>query len=126
VGSGSCARPAQLEEWLGEAEMSARWRRLADETEARLQSTFWNEARGLFSDDPAQEHYSEHTQCLALLQHELGGNLEQTRRERMAHGLLHDTDLARTTIYFTHYLFETFVYGTHGCVLRAHAAVVRS
>jgi hypothetical protein len=42
------------------------------------------------------------------LAHELGGGLSETQRQRIAHGLLNDSDLARTTIYFTHYLFETY------------------
>jgi hypothetical protein len=99
---------AQLEEWMGEPEMAARWRRYAIEAEQAITTTFWDEQRGLFADDMKHEHYSEHSQCLAILAHELGGGLSETQRQRIAHGLLNDSDLARTTIYFTHYLFETY------------------
>jgi alpha-L-rhamnosidase len=48
-------------------------------------------------------HFSEHTQCLALL----AGMLEGEQQRRTAQNLLSDPSLTRTTIYFTHYLFET-------------------
>jgi alpha-L-rhamnosidase len=65
---------------------------------------FWDEERGLFADDLGRVHFSEHTQCLALL----SGRVDETRRARIAHGLLADPELTRTTIYFSHYLFETY------------------
>jgi hypothetical protein len=99
---------AQLEEWLDEAENAARWRRIANQIETQIHATFWDETRGLFANDVAHTGYSEHSQCLALLAHELGGQLSETQRERLAAGLLNDTDLDRTTIYFTHYLFEAY------------------
>ena len=48
--------------------------------------------------------FSEHTQCLALL----SGMLEGAQYSRTAQNLLHDSSLTRTTIYFNHYLFETY------------------
>ncbi|HMO56350.1 MAG TPA: alpha-L-rhamnosidase C-terminal domain-containing protein [Roseiflexaceae bacterium] len=93
---------AELEIHFGEAELAARLRRLAAELAERATATFWNEARGLFADDPAQTLFSEHTQCMALL----SGLLAPTRQAQVLAGLLHDTDLAETTIYFRHYLFE--------------------
>jgi hypothetical protein len=43
-------------------------------------------------------------QSLAILVDLLAGD----RRQRLAHGLLVAPDLARTTIYFSHYLFEAY------------------
>ena len=94
----------ELETWAGERELSARMQRIAGQLAARAADDFWNEARGLFADDRAHEHFSEHSQCMALL----GGLLDPQHRERMSANLLTDTDLARTTIYFSHYLFETY------------------
>ncbi len=95
---------AELEGWAGEPELGARARRLAHELAQRAVAAFWDEDRGLLADDLARRHFSEHTQCLAVL----SGRLDAETRERVAHGLLHDPGLDRTTIYFTHYLFETY------------------
>jgi hypothetical protein len=95
---------AELEDYLGEGELAARWRRLAAQFAARITDIFWVESRGLFAEDAEHTLFSEHAQCLAIL----GGQLEPARRERIAAALLSDKGLARTTIYFTHYLFETY------------------
>lgn len=95
---------AELEDWAGEPELAARARRQAAELAARTVDAFWDESRGLFADDPAHTHYSEHAQCLAIL----SDLLDETCANRVGNGLLSAPDLARTTIYFTHYLFETF------------------
>ncbi len=93
----------ELETWAGEREMSARMQRAAGLLAARAAEDFWDEERGLFADDREHQHFSEHSQCLALL----GGLLDPQHKERMAAGLLNAPDLARATIYFSHYLFET-------------------
>ncbi len=93
-----------LELWLGEKEHAARCERLANETAAAATFTFWDDTRGLLADTTDKRHFSEHTQCLALL----SGKLDAQRMRRVGEALLSDGDLARTTIYFTHYLFETF------------------
>jgi alpha-L-rhamnosidase len=72
------------------------WRKLAVRA-------FWNEQRGLFADDLSHQHFSEHTQCLAIL----SGCLPPDRQARLAQTLTQPNDLAKTTIYFSHYLFET-------------------
>lgn len=95
---------ARLEAWLGEATLAARARGQAEALAARLIEHFWNEERGLFADDLQQRQFSEHSQCLAIL----SGLLDAARQQRIADGLLHDRDLARTTIYFSHYLLETY------------------
>lgn len=93
---------ADLEELLGEPELAARNRRTADTIARGADALFWDERRGLFADDPARQHFSEHAQCLALL----SGRVDPAKRERVASSLFSDPDLSRTTIYFTHYLFE--------------------
>jgi hypothetical protein len=97
-------RAAQLEEWHGDPELAVRARRIAADLATRLDAALWDAQRGLYADDLAHEHFSEHTQCLAML----SGHLRAERQPAMAHGLLHDTLLTRTTIYFSHYLFETY------------------
>lgn len=97
-------RAAQLEAWHGEPELAARARRRAAELAARLDAALWDEPRGLIADDLAHAHFSEHAQCLALL----SGHLPGARQPAIARGLLNDRALTRTTIYFTHYLFEAY------------------
>lgn len=95
---------AELEERMGEPELAARAQRQAAELAERLQAGFWDEARGLFADDLAHQHFSEHTQCMALL----SGLLRPERAAQVGAGLLSEPGLARATIYFSHYLFESY------------------
>jgi alpha-L-rhamnosidase len=94
----------RLESWLGEPELSRRWDRLAEELAGSAGAAFWSKERGLMADNLRRDSFSEHTQCLALLSHRPDAN----KRQNMARGLLADPSLARTTIYFSHYLFETY------------------
>jgi alpha-L-rhamnosidase len=95
---------AQLEEWAGERLLAERWQGWRDALATTSKKVFWNETRGLFADDLAHTHFSEHAQCLALLSGALAGE----QYARTAQNLLTDKSLTRTTIYFSHYLFETY------------------
>ncbi|MFN2234889.1 MAG: alpha-L-rhamnosidase C-terminal domain-containing protein [Anaerolineales bacterium] len=94
----------RLEQWVGDPLLAQRWHNCRQTVAAAVRTAFWNEQRGMFADDLAHENYSEHTQCLALL----SGLLAGEQYSRTAENLLHDSSLTRTTIYFNHYLFETF------------------
>ena len=78
--------------------------RRARELAAAIERVFWDSRRGLYADDLEHEHWSEHAQCLAILS-EL---LPRERVEGVGQNLLQAPDLARTTIYFSHYLFEAY------------------
>ena len=94
----------RLEQHFGEPEFAARNFRRAAEL-AQAAERFWNEERGLYADTGGQESYSEHVQTMAIL----SGQLTEARRKRIAAGLLSNAgDLTRTTISFSHYLFEAF------------------
>jgi hypothetical protein len=95
-------RAAELEAWLGEKELAQRNKRLAGELAEAVAGRFWSKKRGLFSEDLKGKHYSEHAQCLAIL----SGHLDAGRKKALAKSLFTAPDLDRTTIYFTHYLFE--------------------
>ncbi|MCB0182677.1 MAG: hypothetical protein KDE31_00350, partial [Caldilineaceae bacterium] len=95
---------AQLEAWVGEEIAAQRWEGWRSKLVAAAQTAFWNEERGLFADDLAHTEFSEHTQCMALL----SGLLVGEQRERTAQNLLSTPSLTPTTIYFSHYLFETY------------------
>ena len=94
----------ELETFAGEPELVARYSRLAQSHALAAESAFWDEVRGLFADDLEHRYFSEHAQCLAML----SGRIGKDRAGRVVEGLLNATDLQRCTIYFSHYLFETF------------------
>jgi hypothetical protein len=93
---------AELEREFGESELAARCDRLAGEVAGATIERFWEPARGLFADDLDKRHVSEHAQCMAIL----SGALDDDRLAQVGNTLLTQGDLARATIYFTHYLFE--------------------
>jgi hypothetical protein len=95
---------AELEEWVGERELAVRAYRMAGDIGRATTRAFWNARRGLMADDLSLRRYSEHAQCLALLSRQVPEPL----RRRIALGLLTDPRMERTTIYFSHYLFETY------------------
>ncbi len=95
---------AEVEDALNEPLLAQRCRAQAARVGAALQKTFWNEARGLLADDASQTRFSEHSQCLALL----ADALPPDRARRAYEGLVAAPDLARCTVYFSHYLFETY------------------
>lgn len=95
---------ARIEEWAGDPGAAQRWQNWRASLAAAARIHFWDEARGLFADDLAHTCFSEHTQSLALL----SGALDGEQQARTAQNLLSDASLTRTTIYFTHYLFETY------------------
>jgi alpha-L-rhamnosidase len=94
----------ELEEWFDEPELAARCDRLARQTAAAIEQTFWEPVRGLYADDAAKRNFSEHAQCLAIL----SGILDDDRARQVGAALLNNAELARTTIYFSHYLFEAY------------------
>ncbi|MGV3613732.1 MAG: alpha-L-rhamnosidase [Fimbriimonas sp.] len=97
-------KAAQLEIWLNEPELAGRNLRATDHILRCVNERFWNEERGLYANDLAHTEFSEHAQCLALLT----DGVPTSRKERVVEGLLNAEGLDRTTIYFSHYLFETF------------------
>jgi hypothetical protein len=59
----------------------------------------------MFADTPGKDAFSEHAQCLAIL----SGLFAKDKCDSAFAHLIADGDLARTTVYFSHYLFETFI-----------------
>ncbi len=92
---------AELEQWAGEPALAVRDRTLAERL-AQACDSCWDENRGLYRDAPAIASFSEHAQVLALL----SGLVPAARAQRLLDGLTSAPDLARTTVYFSHYLFE--------------------
>ena len=95
---------AELEEAFGEPELAALARRRRTELLALVRGTFWDAAQGCFADTRDFDAYSEHANCLAILT----GLLTADESAAIAATLRGRADLARATIYFSHYLFETY------------------
>jgi alpha-L-rhamnosidase len=90
---------AELEGWLDESHLAQRQAELAATVRTAAEAAFWSPERGLYADDLDHAHWSEHAQALALLAGAAHG------AEAMQRALTED-GLARTTVYFDHYLFE--------------------
>ena len=96
---------AEVEDAVGERELAAYWRAKAERLRPAIVEAFWDDARGLMADTLKKDLYSEHAQCLAIL----ADALSPAQRDRAFKGLVEATDLARTTVYFSHYLFDTYI-----------------
>lgn len=92
----------EVEEAYGEPPFAENYRAWADRLAASIHRMFWNAERGLFADDPEHRYFSEHAQCLAIL----SGRFDADTVGRCFDGLLKNETLARTSVYFSFYLFE--------------------
>ena len=96
---------AKVEEVVGEKDMAEYFRNRAKAVAAAIRARFWDASRGLVADTVRKDRFSEHAQCLALL----SDILPPDDRARAFAGLVEARDLARCTVYFSHYLFETYL-----------------
>lgn len=94
---------AEIERAFGNEALAAHWTGKAEKLIAALKRLYWDEKRGMFSDDDRHAAYSEHVQCLALLGDAVTGEAAGALYDR----LISERDLLRTTVYFSYYLFET-------------------
>ena len=97
---------ARVERAVGSEDFAAHWEKKAERLKATVVETFWSEERGLLADTPDKAHFSEHAQALAIL----GDVLPAERRDRCFENLVtaKGDALARTTVYFSYYLFEAY------------------
>jgi hypothetical protein len=93
---------ADVEEAHGEAALAARNRDMARLLSQRIIDRFWVTDRQLLADDLAHQEFSEHAQCLAML----NGVLAQGIEAKCLDATLSAPDLKRCSIYFSFYLFE--------------------
>ncbi|MFF0342815.1 alpha-L-rhamnosidase C-terminal domain-containing protein [Kribbella sp. NPDC004875] len=92
---------AELEAWVGESDAAGRCAQLADLLLEAADEAFYDADRGLYADDLAHTAFSEHAQALAVL---AGAKYGETAMRTMLKEP--PEGLARTTVYFDHYLFE--------------------
>lgn len=89
----------------GHGPVAAGFAEKAERLSRAIVRRFWCEDRGLLADDDTRLNFSEHAQALAIVENVLDG----ARRARALEGLLKEDDLARCTVYFSHYLLEAFL-----------------
>ncbi len=95
---------ACAERACGDDAMGVYWQAKAEAVAWAVVAAFWDDARGLVADTRAKDCFSEHAQCLALL----ADVLPADRAARAFDGLVREKGLAPATVYFSHYLFETY------------------
>ena len=94
----------RAEEALGETALAEHWRGRADRLARAIKAEFWCPDRSLFASTAARRDFSEHAQCLALLCDVVTGD----EAAACFKSLVETPGLDRGTIYYKHYLFETF------------------
>ncbi len=95
---------AAVEAAAGNGELARYWGDKAERVAQQVVAAFWSAERGMMADTVRKDVFSEHAQCLALL----AGILPADKEAQAWQGLITAPDLARTTVYFSHYLFETY------------------
>ena len=97
-------KAAEIERAVGDPIMATRNEELANKIKDKVYNLFWNEDESLLADTPSHKEYSEHAQCLALLT----GTIPEPKRETCLYSMINHANIAKTTIYFSFYLMETF------------------
>lgn len=95
---------AEIEAAVGEPLMQKRYRDKAEELMSATLRLYWDSERKLLLDSRMSEAISEHAQALALLT----GLLGEAHETACLDALLKAQFDAHCTIYFSHYLLETF------------------
>ena len=96
-------RGVMLHQGFGQGHLAAHWQEAADKLKVAIAATYWDAGRGLLADDPAHSTYCEHVQALAILTK----LLDPARQAELVHNLL-SGEMARCTVYFSHYLLEAY------------------
>jgi hypothetical protein len=90
---------AELEKDLGSQALSAEYSAAADQLKATVLASDWDDAHGLFADQPSHSTFSQHVNTLAILAHIT--TWEQGRA--VMQKVLSDSSLAQSSIYFRAY-----------------------
>ncbi|MDA3798325.1 MAG: hypothetical protein PF692_04500 [Kiritimatiellae bacterium] len=94
----------EIEEWIGDKTMAQRLKDFRATLMIAIRREFWCEETRAFALGNTKKSFTEHTQCFAVL----SGMLNEDELAGIKHNLLHNETLHRATVYFKHYLFETY------------------
>ncbi len=95
-------RAGILMDHFGQKEDAAIYRKLQDKIGKAIMKTCYNTQKGLFSDTPSMNTYSQHTNIFAIL----CGLVPPSSQKKLMNKILGDSSLIQTTIYYKFYLFE--------------------
>lgn len=93
---------AELEDYFGNSQTGAEYRKKAHVIEEAIYKNYFNDKRGLFSDDLDQKYYSEHAQVMALLSQSQPSQI----KARLIDGLRNTQELSPADIYFSYYYLD--------------------
>lgn len=97
-------KAADIEYALGDNLMAERNEKLANDIKTKIMDTFWSHDKSLLADNVTRKNFSEHSQCLGILT----GTVPQEKISDCLHAMLNHQPIAKTTIYYSFYLLETF------------------
>ena len=96
---------AECEKAVGHEYLARYWFDRAEKLRKAIKAAFWCPEKSLFASTVDKKDFSEHSQSQALLCDVVTG----AEAEACFKALVETPDLDRGTIYYKHYLFETFV-----------------
>jgi hypothetical protein len=94
-----------LESHLGIKSISDLYNERALQLASTIKSKYWNSSKGLFSDTPEMNQYSQHANTLAIMT----GLVKGDEAKAIAAKLLNDKTLTPASIYFKYYLHQALV-----------------
>ncbi len=96
----SCRISANLAQVIGEnAEV---YLKRYEMTKKAVNANCFNSARGLYTDVPNREYFSQHTNAWAIL----SGVTDKAREDKIINAILFDDSLSQCSLYFSFYLLE--------------------
>lgn len=96
---------ADLEQSAGDKSIAATYRDRAAELSHTILLKYWDPGKGLFTDLPGKQVFSQHTNSLAILTRLVTGSQATSVAEK----LLTDKSLVQSTIYFRYYMNQALV-----------------
>lgn len=96
---------AELEDKLGSKESVHKYEQLASQLKQTVRNKYWIAAKGLFSDRPEKNVFSQHTNALAILTGVVTGD----EAAALGHKLLIDTSMVQASIYFKYYVHQAMI-----------------
>jgi alpha-L-rhamnosidase len=93
---------ADLMAHYGRPEVALRYRKTAEEIRKAVQDKCWNSGRGLLSDTPGGQTWSQHANIWGVLTHAV----PDEQRRQVMQKVMNDPTLTQATLYFRFYMFE--------------------
>jgi len=95
-------KASEIEEVAGFPGRRDSFSREADKLGQNIRNVFFCSDQGVFADDPAHQHFSQHAQCLAVLAGLLEGETARAALKRS----MDDVTFNPTSLYFRFYFFQ--------------------